>query len=106
MHRQSLRCLYFSHHSQRDGSCCSSFRTLITLENEAQMRQEFINPLFKALGWDVYNEQGYAEAYKDVIHEDAVKVGGVTKAPDSGIALLTSGLTTHIIDFTKQRCTI
>jgi hypothetical protein len=28
------------------------------------------------------NEQGYAEAYKDVIHEDAIKVGGVTKLLD------------------------
>ena len=30
--------------------------------NEAQVRQEFINPFFNALGWDIYNEQGYAEA--------------------------------------------
>jgi len=29
-----------------------------------------------------HNKQGYAEAYKDVITEDAIKVGGVTKAPD------------------------
>ncbi|MEA2014018.1 MAG: TaqI-like C-terminal specificity domain-containing protein [Thermodesulfobacteriota bacterium] len=50
--------------------------------NEAQIRQEFINPFFNALGWDVYNRQGYAEAYKDVIHEDAIKVGSATKAPD------------------------
>ena len=34
------------------------------------------------MGWDVDNERGYAEAYKDVIHEDAIKVGGATKAPD------------------------
>jgi predicted type IV restriction endonuclease len=50
--------------------------------NEAQARLEFIDPLFKALGWDMYNEAGYAEAYKDVVHEDAIKVGGATKAPD------------------------
>ncbi|MCG2701625.1 Eco57I restriction-modification methylase domain-containing protein [Candidatus Parcubacteria bacterium] len=50
--------------------------------NETQIRLEFIDPFFKALGWDVHNEQGYAEAYKDVIHEDAIKVGGATKAPD------------------------
>ncbi len=50
--------------------------------NEAQLRQEFVNPFFKALGWDVDNEQGYAEAYKDVIHEDSIKIGGSTKAPD------------------------
>src|SRR3990172_1465018 len=30
----------------------------------------------------VANKAGYAEAYKDVIHEDAIKVGGATKAPD------------------------
>jgi type I restriction-modification system DNA methylase subunit len=50
--------------------------------NEAQTRQEFIDPLFKSLGWDMDNEQGYAEAYKDVVHEDAIKVGRATKAPD------------------------
>jgi type I restriction-modification system DNA methylase subunit len=50
--------------------------------NETQVRREFIDPFFEELGWDVTNKQGYAEAYKDVIHEDAIKVGGVTKAPD------------------------
>ena len=50
--------------------------------NETQLRLEFVNPFFKCLGWDMDNVQGYAEAYKDVIHEDAIKVGGVTKAPD------------------------
>ncbi|PIY44164.1 MAG: restriction endonuclease subunit M, partial [Armatimonadetes bacterium CG_4_10_14_3_um_filter_59_10] len=50
--------------------------------NETQVRQEFINPFFEALGWDVANRAGYAEPYKDVIHEDAIKVGGATKAPD------------------------
>ena len=49
---------------------------------EAQLRREFIDPFFKALGWDVDNEQGYAEAYKDIVHEDTIKVGGATKAPD------------------------
>jgi len=50
--------------------------------NETQVRLEFIDPLFKALGWDIHNEKGYAEAYKDVVHEDAIKVGKATKAPD------------------------
>ena len=26
--------------------------------DEARLRQEFVNPLFKALGWDMDNEQG------------------------------------------------
>jgi predicted type IV restriction endonuclease len=50
--------------------------------NETQVRLEFINPLFEALGWDITNKAGYAEAYKDVLHEDAIKIGGATKAPD------------------------
>jgi hypothetical protein len=50
--------------------------------NETQLRLEFVNPFFKALGWDVDNEQGFAEAYKDVIHEDAIRIGSTTKAPD------------------------
>ena len=53
-----------------------------TSYNETQLRREFLDPFFKALGWDVDNEAGHAEAYKDVIHEDAIKVGGATKAPD------------------------
>ena len=50
--------------------------------NETQVRHEFIDPFFIALDWDVNNEKGYAEAYKDVIHEDSIKVGGIPKAPD------------------------
>jgi predicted type IV restriction endonuclease len=50
--------------------------------NEAQLREEFLNPLFEALGWDVHNRKGYAAPYKEVIHEDAIKIGGRTKAPD------------------------
>jgi type I restriction-modification system DNA methylase subunit len=52
------------------------------LYNETQARREFIDPLFAALGWDMNNDKGKSEAYKDVIHEDSIKVGGMTKAPD------------------------
>ncbi len=50
--------------------------------NETQTRREFIDPFFKALGWDIDNEQGLAEAYKDVIHEYKLKIKASTKAPD------------------------
>jgi len=50
--------------------------------NETQLRREFIDPFFEELGWDVANKKGYAEAYKEVVHEDAIKVGRATKAPD------------------------
>src|SRR5256884_7702310 len=59
----------------RDAYCSHKY-------NETRLRVEFIDPFFKALGWDMSNERGYAEAYKDVISEDAIKIGGATKAPD------------------------
>ena len=52
---------------------------------ETRVRREFLDPFFVALGWDVDNRSGYAEAYKEVIHEDSIKVpgrDGGTKAPD------------------------
>ena len=55
--------------------------------NETQVRREFIDPFFKALGWDVDNTRGYAEQYKEVVHEDAIRIGGVTKAPDYSFQL-------------------
>jgi hypothetical protein len=50
--------------------------------NETQVRREFVDPFFKALGWDVDNVSGYAEAYKEVIHEDAIRVAESARAPD------------------------
>ena len=50
--------------------------------SETALRLQFIDPMFELLGWDVYNRQSYAEAYKDVVHEDSLKIGGSTKAPD------------------------
>ncbi len=55
--------------------------------NETLTRRDFIDPFFKALGWDVDNEEGYAQSYREVIHEDKVKVGGATKAPDYSFRL-------------------
>jgi hypothetical protein len=55
--------------------------------NEATLRREFLEPLFQAMGWDVDNTKNYAEAYKEVIHEDALKVSGATKAPDYAFRL-------------------
>ncbi|MDE2650974.1 MAG: Eco57I restriction-modification methylase domain-containing protein, partial [Chloroflexota bacterium] len=43
--------------------------------NEAQLRQEFVNPFFAALGWDVGDSQ-------QVLHEAGIKSGGSTKHPD------------------------
>ena len=50
--------------------------------NETQVRVEFIDPLFRALGWDVANEAGVGEQFKDVVHEDTLRASEGTKAPD------------------------
>jgi type I restriction-modification system DNA methylase subunit len=50
--------------------------------NETQLRIDFVNPMWAALGWDMDNAQGFAEQYREVVHEDRVKVAGQTKAPD------------------------
>lgn len=55
--------------------------------NETQLRRDFLDPFFKLLGWDIDNTAGYDEAYRDVIHEDQVKVGGALKAPDYGFRI-------------------
>lgn len=55
--------------------------------NETQVRREFIDPLFGLLGWDIDNKSGAPEAYKDVVHEDAIKIGGAHKAPDYGFRI-------------------
>lgn len=50
--------------------------------NETLTRQDFINPFFKYLGWDISNKEGLSQTYRDVIHEDKLKIGKETKAPD------------------------
>ncbi len=51
---------------------------------EAHARQELIDPLFIALGWDVHNEKRAAPQYREVILEDSLEVEGedARKAPD------------------------
>jgi predicted type IV restriction endonuclease len=49
---------------------------------EFRLRKEFIDPFFECLGWDLANKSSHAEAYKDVVHEDSIKIGDARKAPD------------------------
>ncbi|MBI5525753.1 MAG: hypothetical protein HY897_05420, partial [Deltaproteobacteria bacterium] len=59
----------------REAYCSAEYK-------EAQLRQEFLDPFFAELGWDVDNKAGFAEAYKEVIHEDAIRIRGQVSAPD------------------------
>jgi hypothetical protein len=42
--------------------------------NETQLRPEFIDPFFEALGWVVENPEGSALPYRDVILEGSLGV--------------------------------
>ncbi|MBL8566572.1 MAG: N-6 DNA methylase [Hyphomicrobiaceae bacterium] len=70
-----IKSLVSTFRDNRDGYITSKF-------NETQTRLQFIDPMFAALGWDMHNVSGYAEAYKDVVHEDKLKVAGSSKSPD------------------------
>ena len=50
--------------------------------NEAQLRRDFLDPFFVALGWDVFNQKNYSERYREVIDEISVEVEGGAKAAD------------------------
>jgi len=50
--------------------------------SEAQVRVDFIDPFFAALGWDIRNERGFLEPYREVIHEDSLRISGSVEAPD------------------------
>jgi type I restriction-modification system DNA methylase subunit len=43
--------------------------------DEASLRQEFLNPLFRALGWDMENKAGLIPAHREVVAESRTDVG-------------------------------
>ena len=53
-----------------------------THKNETELRREFLDPFFDALGWDVFNKKSYSERFKQVQHETSVEVQGTAKAAD------------------------
>ena len=50
--------------------------------DEANVRVDFVDKFFTILGWDVSNEKGYSEDYREVVREDKVVIQGKPKAPD------------------------
>jgi len=73
--------------------------------NETQLRREYLDPFFDALGWDVANTQGYAEAYKDVSVDDAFleTIEQWRAHLARNLALRNPGLSTADLNFAVQR---
>ncbi len=53
-----------------------------TAYDESNTRSDFIDKFFALLDWDLNNDQGYAEQYREVVREDKVEIDGQQKAPD------------------------
>ncbi len=49
---------------------------------EAQLRDDFLNPLFRALGWDMENRAGLIQKEREVEIESATQIGGGRKRAD------------------------
>lgn len=71
-----------------------------TVYKEKQTRTDFIDPFFNALGWNIGNEQGYAEAYREVIQEFKQEMGGRTQLPDYSFRL-SGGKTLFFVEAKK-----
>jgi len=50
--------------------------------DEANTRVDFIDKFFDLLDWDIRNDQGFSEDYREVVREDKVVIEGKPKAPD------------------------
>ncbi|HLF26716.1 MAG TPA: N-6 DNA methylase [Anaerolineae bacterium] len=77
----------FEHSREQVAQLVQHYRTNRTAYHaasykEAHVRQEFIDPLFVALGWDVHNAQRAAPDYREVTFEGSVEIGGQSRAPD------------------------
>jgi len=49
---------------------------------EEQLKNDFLNSFFIALGWDVHNKKQVKPQLREVIFEDSIRIGGGIKAPD------------------------
>jgi len=50
--------------------------------DEASLRQEFLNPFFRALGWDIENKAGLIPQHREVEIESRTRIGGRQKRAD------------------------
>jgi len=51
-------------------------------KNETELRLQFLNPFFEALGWDMNNIKGRDENHKEVAHEFSVEIDRQQKRAD------------------------
>ena len=55
--------------------------------SEARLREDFLNPFFRALGWDLANKDGLIQKEREVEIESATQIGGGRKRADEVTSL-------------------
>lgn len=75
--KRTIQTLVEKYKSNRDFYRTSNF-------NETQVRNEFLDPLFEALGWDIRNMSGKKTNEREVLLEESLKANAAThsKKPD------------------------
>jgi len=68
-------------------------------KNETELRLQFLNPFFTALGWDVDNLQGARETEKEVAHEFSVEIDGQQKKADYAFRIKRDSAVAEKFDF-------
>lgn len=53
-----------------------------SLYSETDIREDFINPFFELLGWDVGNERNLPRQFREVVRETRLAMAEQTKRPD------------------------
>ncbi|MCD7781210.1 MAG: restriction endonuclease subunit M, partial [Methanosphaera sp.] len=71
---------------------------------EEPTKQQFINPFFESLGWDVTNKKGNNPDYCDVTTEESIETGDGKKAPDYSFRI--NGSTVFYVEAKKPSVNI
>ena len=69
--QKTIQTLVEKYKSNRDFYRTSNF-------NETQVRNEFLDPLFEALGWDIRNMSGKKTNEREVLLEESLKANAAT----------------------------
>jgi adenine-specific DNA-methyltransferase len=72
--------------------------------DEANTRTDFIDKFFALLDWDIANNQGFSEVYREVVREDKVKIDGTQKAPDYSFRI--GGMRKYFVEAKKPSVNI
>ncbi len=72
--------------------------------NEAKVRTDYIEPFFRALNWDIDNNKGFSEAYREVMLEEPIRIRDRTQFFDYTFRI--GGIRKFIVEAKKPAVSI